>query len=137
MERLLLDTDVISFYLRGHLQTLQRVARYLEHYSQLELSVVSYYELRRGLVRIGASRRLRDLEILAARSKVWEVSYEVAHDASAIAGTLMAQGEKLDDADVLIAATARVLGIGVATGNLRHFGRIEGLRVENWLETRE
>jgi tRNA(fMet)-specific endonuclease VapC len=137
MERLLLDTDVISFYLRGHLPVLQKVARYLEYHAQLELSVVSYYELRRGLVRIGASQRLRDLELFVARSRLWEVGYEVAHEASALAGTLMAQGEKLDDADVLIAATARMLNIGVATGNVRHFGRIEGLRVENWLDARE
>lgn len=134
MERLLLDTDVISFYLRGYPVVLQQVARYLEVHSQLELSVISYYELRRGLVRIGATRRLQDLEIFVARCKVWEVSYDVAHEASTIAGELMAHGEKLDDADVLIAATARALGVGVATGNIRHFGRIQGLLVENWLE---
>jgi predicted nucleic acid-binding protein len=33
----------------------------------------------------------------------------------------------------LIGATARMLGIGVATGNVRHFSRIEGLAVEDWL----
>ncbi len=137
MERILLDTDVVSFYLRGHASVLERVARYLEHHAQLELSVVSYYELRRGLIRIGASRRLRDLEIFVAQSRLWEVSYEIAHEASTIAGSLMAQGEKLDDADILIAATARVLGVGVATGNIRHFGRIDGLLVENWIERRE
>ncbi len=62
---------------------------------------------------------------------------EVAREAAQIAGELAAQGMRLDDADVLIGATARVLGIGVATGNVRHFRRIEGLVVEDWLSETE
>jgi predicted nucleic acid-binding protein len=106
---------------------------YLQRYPQLELSVMSYYELRRGLVRIGARRRIEQLEAFVQRCQVWEVSQAVAQVAAEIAGELAARGERLDDADILIGATARMLGIGVATGNVRHFSRIEGLAVENWL----
>ncbi len=137
MNRCLLDTDVISFYLRGQAQVVQRVVRYLQLGVPLELSVVSYYELRRGLVRIGARRRLAELEAFVAHCRAWEVSMEVAREAAQIAGELAAQGMRLDDADVLIGATARVLGIGVATGNVRHFRRIEGLVVEDWLSDTE
>lgn len=41
-------------------------------------------------------------------------------------------GERLDDADVSIGAAARVLGIGVSTGSMRHFSGIVGLEVEGW-----
>jgi tRNA(fMet)-specific endonuclease VapC len=133
MHRYLLDTDVLSWYLRGHAPVVQRVMEYLQRYPQLELSVMSYYELRRGLVRIGARRRIEQLEAFVQRCQVWEVSQEVAQVAAEIAGELAAQGERLDDADILIGATARMLGIGVATGNVRHFSRIEGLAVEDWL----
>ena len=133
MNRYLLDTDVISFYLRGQVSVVQRVMQYLQHHSQLELSVMSYYELRRGLVQIGATRRLQALETFVAQCRVWEVSAEVAREASLIAGNLTAAGNRLDDADVLIGATARILGIGVATGNVRHFSRIPELEVVNWI----
>jgi tRNA(fMet)-specific endonuclease VapC len=133
MHRCLLDTDVLSWYLRGHAPVVQRVMEYLQRYPQLELSVMSYYELRRGLVRIGARRRIEQLEAFVQRCQVWEVSQEVAQVAAEIAGELAARGERLDDADILIGATARMLGIGVATGNVRHFSRIEGLAVEDWL----
>jgi tRNA(fMet)-specific endonuclease VapC len=133
MHRCLLDTDVLSWYLRGHAPVVQRVMEYLQRYPQLELSVMSYYELRRGLVRIGVRRRIEQLEAFVQRCQVWEVSQEVAQVAAEIAGELAARGERLDDADVLIGATARMLGIGVATGNVRHFSRIEGLAVEDWL----
>ncbi len=133
MNRCLLDTDVLSWYLRGHTQVVQWVVKYLQHYPHLELSVMSYYELRRGLVRIGARCRIEQLEAFVQRCRIWEVSQEVAQVAAEIAGELAARGERLDDADVLIGATARVLGIGVATGNVRHFSQIEGLDVEDWL----
>lgn len=94
---------------------------------------MSYYELRRGLVRIGATQRLQQLEAFIARCQVWEVSTEIAQQAATIAGGLAAAGNRLDDADVIIGATAQILGIGVATGNVRHFSRIEGLYVEDWL----
>jgi RHS repeat-associated protein len=127
MNRCLLDTDVLSWYLREHAQVVQHVVEYLQHYPHLELSVMSYYELRRGLVRIGAWRRIEQLEAFMQRCRVWEVSQEVAQVAAEIAGELAARGERLDDADVLIGATARVLGIGVAMGNVRHFSRIRGI----------
>ncbi len=135
MNRYLLDTDVVSFYLRGQVSAVQRVLEYLQYHPQLELSVMSYYELRRGLVRIGATRRIETLEAFVAQCQVWEISPEIAREASTIAGQLTAEGNRLDDADVLIGATARSLGIGVATGNVRHFSRIPNLEVVNWIET--
>ncbi len=96
MKRCLLDTDVLSFYLRGRAQVIQRVVQYLHHHPRLELSVMSYYELRRGLVRIGALQRLQELEAFVGQCQVWEVSVEVAREAAGIAGELSARGEKLD-----------------------------------------
>jgi tRNA(fMet)-specific endonuclease VapC len=100
MHRCLLDTDVLSWYLRGHAPVVQRVMEYLQRYPQLELSVMSYYELRRGLVRIGARRRIEQLEAFVQRCQVWEVSQAVAQVAAEIAGELAARGERLDDADI-------------------------------------
>ena len=36
--------------------------------------------------------------------------------------------------DLLIAAQARALGLTLVTDNTREFGRIRGLKLENWLE---
>ena len=41
-------------------------------------------------------------------------------------------GTRVDDADVLIAATALDLGATLATGNVRHFSRFNGLKYVNW-----
>jgi predicted nucleic acid-binding protein len=51
-----------------------------------------------------------------------------------IRAQLEAQGVPLDDADLRIAAIALARGLTVVTGNVRHFRRVPGLPVENWLE---
>ena len=43
-------------------------------------------------------------------------------------------GTPVDDADVLIAATALTLGSPLATGNVRHFSRFSDLTLVNWFE---
>jgi predicted nucleic acid-binding protein len=45
---------------------------------------------------------------------------------------LIAAGTPVEDADVLIAATALVCGGRIATGNVRHFSRFENLEVMAW-----
>ena len=45
---------------------------------------------------------------------------------------LAAAGTPVEDADVLIAATALEYGTQIATGNLRHFSRFEGLEIVEW-----
>lgn len=43
------------------------------------------------------------------------------------------KGERLSDPDLMIAAIGLSRSFVVVTGNVKHFGRIEKLKVENWL----
>ena len=45
---------------------------------------------------------------------------------------LARQGAMVEDADVLIAATALVYDATLVTGNSRHFARFEGLKLDDW-----
>jgi tRNA(fMet)-specific endonuclease VapC len=60
------------------------------------------------------------------------VDYEEATRAGEILADLEARGTPIGLEDVLIGSTALVHGIAVATRNVKHLGRIEGLSVENW-----
>ncbi len=53
--------------------------------------------------------------------------------AADIYADLRRKGELIGDADMLIAASALVHGLGVVTNNEEHFERIAGLYMENWL----
>lgn len=43
-------------------------------------------------------------------------------------------GTPIGDADMRIAAIALARGLKVVTGDERHFRRVRGLEVENWME---
>lgn len=44
------------------------------------------------------------------------------------------RGQPIGEMDILIAAVAMADGATLVTHNTKHFGRIEGLPVEDWLE---
>jgi len=137
MRRSLLDTDTLSFFLKGEPSVRDRGAEYLAAFGELDFSVVSHCEIRRGLLHAGATRKLADFEAFVAQSSVWVLDQRCAREAAGICADLWRKGEPLDDADVLIAGIARANGLAVATNNVEHFDRVSGLEVENWLERSE
>lgn len=63
----LLDTDTVSFFLRGH--PIRTVERYLAEYPQLSISVISYYEVVSGLKFKDARKQLDSFLQLAANNQ--------------------------------------------------------------------
>jgi tRNA(fMet)-specific endonuclease VapC len=60
------------------------------------------------------------------------LSDEIVVRAAEVFAALRKQGAIIDDADILIAATAQVHGLVLITNNLAHFRRIPDLRSETW-----
>lgn len=44
------------------------------------------------------------------------------------------QGFRIGDMDMFIAATALEEDVTLVTGNVKHFERIPGLKIENWID---
>ena len=132
MKRSLQDTDTLSYYLKGEPKVIERAAAYLAAYGKLDFSIGTYYEVRRGLLHAGATRKLMEFEALADVSNVWALDRRSAQEAADICADLWRRGEPLDDADSLIAGTARANGLVLISNNVQHFGRIPELQVENW-----
>ena len=72
------------------------------------------------------SRLIEDIDVhpLAADGK----------DYAKIKHLLKEQGNMIDDFDIVIAGQAISEGLIVVTDNVKHFNRIEGLKLENWME---
>jgi tRNA(fMet)-specific endonuclease VapC len=47
---------------------------------------------------------------------------------------LKKEGMFINDADILIASVVKAHDAVLVTNNEEHFSRIEGLKIENWLE---
>ena len=131
MPQYMLDTDTVSFALRGH----GRVAgRLLERRpSEICISSIALAELRFG----AEARRSRTLHRLINTfvEAVEVVSFDqpAADRFAAVAASLARRGEPIGTFDTLMAAHALSLGLTFVTNNTQHFERVVGLRTENWV----
>jgi tRNA(fMet)-specific endonuclease VapC len=133
MRPTLLDTDILSEILKQRDEQVMRLARtYLERWRRLSFSVLTRYEILRGLRAKGAVHQELAFDSLARLSQVLPLTDSIAVRAAAIYADLHQRGELIGDADILVAATALEHGLLLATGNTAHLGRIPGLQVTNW-----
>jgi tRNA(fMet)-specific endonuclease VapC len=132
----LLDTDVLSNLMKrnpteGLVTRLARVAPEEQFTSSVTLGELLY-----GAYRSGRSAALLE----KIRAVVPVDLFVLPFDAAAarhygeVRAELEDRGTPIGDADVRIAAIALTRGLRVVTGNERHFQRVPGLEVENWLE---
>ena len=134
MERVVLDTDILSAIMRQNATVLPRARAYLDEHRQFTLSIITRFEILRGLKARNATRQLQRFDEFCARNLILPLSDEIVVKAADIYGELHRRGSLIGDADILIAASAVVNNCGVVTNNEDHFGRIDGLQIENWLK---
>jgi tRNA(fMet)-specific endonuclease VapC len=132
LPRALLDTDTLSAVMRGTPPVLAKARDYLAEHGIFSFSIITRYEILRGLKAKNAIVQLRAFDRLCAGSQIVPLTDGAVVRASEIYAELRRRGEPIGDADVLIAASALVHGLTVVTNNENHFRRISGLDVENW-----
>jgi tRNA(fMet)-specific endonuclease VapC len=133
MELSLLDTDTLSEIMKArNLHVVARAEAYLSEYGGFTFSIITRYEVLRGLRAKAALRQVAAFDQQCALSTVLPLTDAVVQKAAEVYGELYQRGELLADADILIAATALVNGLPLVTGNARHFRRVSGLLVDTW-----
>ena len=133
MMRYMLDTNIVSYYLRRASPTLEeRVNDGLKHHT-IAISVIVRAELRYGQMGMAPEDRRRpllDSFLLQLPSVEWSV--EAADHYGALKNTLKTQGTPAGDMDTLIAAHALAEKLTLVTHNTRHFERVPQLKLEDW-----
>jgi tRNA(fMet)-specific endonuclease VapC len=128
----LIDTDILSMFMRGHQQVARNFSDYMVEYGKLNICIITEYEIISGLMHRDAKKQLNSFLILAKNSNVLPLtSQSVAISAEKYA-SLRKQGRTVDDMDLLIAGVAIANNLVLVTNNQSHFNRIEGLRLDNW-----
>lgn len=128
----LLDTDILSELLKQHPLVLQRVRTYLAEHERLAFSIITRYELLRGLKAKQARTQEAAFVLLCQASLILPLTDQVVDRAATLYGDLYRQGTLLPDADLLIAATALDAQRTLVTNNLAHFQRVPNLVIETW-----
>jgi tRNA(fMet)-specific endonuclease VapC len=139
MTKTLLDTDLLSEVLRRrNARVQQRAEAYLKDHERYTVSAVTMFEVTRGWHHAGRTERAdKFLEWAAGHVHVLPFDAECAKVAGRVGGTLLKNGTPIGLADVLIAATAIVHELPIATGNTTHYERAKPfglLGLENWRE---
>lgn len=134
---MLLDTN-ICIYLLNQRPGFEVILRRMDGRRQGEvaLSAITLAELRFG---IAASQRrpvnLAKLELFLAAFEIVPFDAPAASTYGSLRAQLQARGTPIGPLDTLIAAHALALGAIMVTHNVREFGRVPGLTVENWLDS--
>ncbi len=132
MLQTLLDTDIISFYLRGEPNVVRCVERYVNEYGHLNLSIISYYEIVSGLKFRDARKQLASFLQFVSYNRILPLTTGACDRAGDTYARCRRQGTPIDDIDLLIAGTALDHDLAVATHNTAHFTRVEDLIVVDW-----
>ena len=134
MSGLCFDTDVLSAVLRRDppLALVRRLAQIPT--AEQTTTAITVGELVYGVARRGSpqlSRRVN--ELIESLVSIVPFDRRAAEIYGELRAELEREGRRLDEPDLRIAAIARSRGLVLVTGNVRHFERVPGLTVENWL----
>ncbi|MBW6480527.1 MAG: type II toxin-antitoxin system VapC family toxin [Bacteroidales bacterium] len=132
MNRAIIDTDILSYYLKGDQVVLKNIENYLDHYEVLEISIITYYEITSGLLAKKAFKQLNVFEEFIAENIITPLSEKSAKISAELYSALRQSGSIIDDIDLLIAGIAIENDLTLVTNNQKHFQRIPGLKIENW-----
>jgi tRNA(fMet)-specific endonuclease VapC len=132
MNRALIDTDILSYYFKGDTNVIENFKRYLSEFEIIEISLVTYYEITSGLLYKNALKQLEVFNDFVSENIVIALTEESCKISSEVYSKLRNNGELIDDIDLLIAGIAIENEMTLVTNNENHFGRIQGLKIENW-----
>ncbi len=132
----LFDTDILSNLLRRapSPSLLRRLALTpVEEQTTSSITVGELYYGARRLAGGGENLVSRIESALLPNLLVLPFDVSAAQHYGHLRAELERAGTPIGDADMRIAAIARANDLTVVTANLRHFQRVAGLPVENWL----
>lgn len=128
----LLDTDTIIFLLRGHRSVADKIDEVGDR--SIATTVVNLAELYFGAFNsTRVEKNLRTVDEFRRRTRIVGLEISAAILFGKIKSSLKREGALLNDSDLFIAAMALATDSVLVTNNLRHFQRIEGLALDNWV----
>ena len=133
MLKYMLDTDISIFIIKR--RPVELLTAFNAYDGQIAISSITLSELLHGVEKSANPKKNRDnVESFVSRLEVLEYTPKASAHYGDIRADLERKGQVIGVNDMHIAAHARSEGVIAVTNNVREFGRVDGLRVENWLE---
>jgi tRNA(fMet)-specific endonuclease VapC len=128
----LLDTDICIYLINERPRRV--LARFHRHaVGDIGVSTVTVSELAWGVAKTGSARNRAALDAFLLPIEIAAYDLAAALRYGEVRAELAKRGRPIGPLDTMIAAHALSLGATLVTNNLREFGRVPDLAVENWM----
>jgi len=127
---MILDTDTISYYLRG-IEPLKD--KFIEHKSNLASTTINYSELIYGLKKQDNKKYIPKVELIFKNIKVYSFDIKSAKIFGELKASMQKKGIVVADMDLMIASIAIANNEIIITNNIKHFSKIDSLEIESWV----
>lgn len=129
----LLDTDTIIFSLKGNAAVQTNLQLHL--HDPMEITTITLMELYYGAYKSQkVTSNLAKIKTIEQAFNVLPIGMESVEIFGMLKAQLETKGTRLDDFDLIIASCALANNLILVTNNIRHFQRIDGLKLTTWLE---
>lgn len=133
MLKYMLDTNIVIYVIKR--RPLEILEVFNAHAGRMCISSITLAELLHGVEKSSMiARNLRYVEDFVSRLEVLPYDTTAASHYGDIRAVLEKKGTVIGINDIHIAAHARGEGLILVSNNLREFERVEGLRLENWIQ---
>jgi len=128
----LLDTNIISYWMRGDKRVIGRIKKYAP--ADLFLSTITLAEILYGIEKSPMKKKERRLKIkqISSLLDLYPFDEAAARQYAVIRAQLERKGMVISERDTQIASIAMANKLIVVTHNVKEFGRIGKLKVEDW-----
>ena len=129
--KLALDTNVITYYLKGHERTVKKIDNEAES-DNIIIPPFVYFEIKKWLLANNSKTKLQAFEKLFDKFGIDIIDKEIFDISLSIYMKLREKGLIIDDGDILIAAYCIKNDYTLVTNNLKHFKNIEDIQIIDW-----
>lgn len=131
----MLDTNIVIYVIKR--RPIEVLDVFNTHVGQMCISSITLAELLHGVEKSSmVSHNLRKVEDFVSRLDVLPYDINAASHYGDIRANLEKKGTPIGINDLHIAGHARSESLILVSNNIREFERVEGLRLENWIEAK-
>ncbi|MBO8182458.1 MAG: type II toxin-antitoxin system VapC family toxin [Archaeoglobus sp.] len=128
-----LETDFLVALMRKNKNALGKLRELVSKGERLSTTPINAAELFRGVYSSGrVEDNLKKVRGLLGRLDLLDFNFAASEIYGRISSELEKEGEPIGEFDALIASIALAHNERVVTRNIKHFGRVEGLEIEEW-----
>ena len=126
----LLDTDTVSLLVKKNPSVIKNLVKHEN--DEICISAITHAELCFGLEKKGSEKLFNEVNVILGKLIILDFNSSQSELYGKIRLRLEKSGVPIGDMDMLIAAAAMATGAILITHNVRHFSKIEGLKLEDW-----